>query len=88
MSLNQFMAPSSVVVTATARSEEMTPLSSIATVEMTPSSSPPISAGLVTCGGTTARKDTQYKKLLDALVKMVIEEFYSLQEEKNMTVKL
>ncbi|GKB15568.1 hypothetical protein Tco_0849491 [Tanacetum coccineum] len=81
---------------------------------MTTSSSPPISAGLVTSGGTTTEKvnsseleplvkhlrgsmiqvlnssdlEPQCKKLLDALVKTVIEEFYSLHEEKNMTVEL
>ncbi|PWA50352.1 hypothetical protein CTI12_AA473830 [Artemisia annua] len=32
--------------------------------------------------------EPQYKKLLDALVKMVIEEFHSLHEEKNMVVEL
>ncbi|GKB32685.1 hypothetical protein Tco_0872086 [Tanacetum coccineum] len=81
---------------------------------MTTSSSPLISAGLVTCFGTTTEKvnsaeleplvkhlrgsmiqvlnssdlEPQCKKLLDALVKTVIEEFYSLHEEKNMTVEL
>lgn len=30
----------------------------------------------------------QYKKLLDALVKMVIEEFFSLHEERNTVVHL
>ncbi|XP_024987057.1 uncharacterized protein LOC112522194 isoform X2 [Cynara cardunculus var. scolymus] len=32
--------------------------------------------------------DLQYKKLLDALVKIVIEDFYSLHEEKDMVVEL
>lgn len=109
MSLNQFMSSSSVAVTVIVGSEEMTPLSSIATAEMTPSSSSPISSSLVTCGGTTTEEMNSFK--LEPLVKhlkesmlhvsnssdlepqykkfkMVIEEFHSLLEEKNMVVEL
>lgn len=32
--------------------------------------------------------DPQYKKLLDSLVKMVIEEFFSLHEERDMVIHL
>ncbi|KAI3706884.1 hypothetical protein L6452_24931 [Arctium lappa] len=123
-SLDQFISPSS----ATLGSVENTPvsslsstrLSSMSTVEMTPSSSQitaePVTGFVVSViadGATTEETDSfhleslvkhlrnsmsqvlqstdidlQYKKLLDALVKVVIEEFYSLHEERHMVVEL
>ncbi|KAI3669594.1 hypothetical protein L6452_40866 [Arctium lappa] len=119
VSLNQFVSPSSMMVGSVETTPfssslfaKTTPLSSISTVEMSPSSSPITAepaAAFVTTEETdsfnpgslvkhlresmsqvlhSANIDPRYQKLLDVLVKMVIQEFFSFDEEKDMVVEL
>ncbi|KAJ9561983.1 hypothetical protein OSB04_007143 [Centaurea solstitialis] len=119
VSLNQFVSPSTVAVGSVETTpflpssfSETSPMSSMTTVQMTPSSSPitvEADAAFVTKEETdsfnrgllvmhlrksmsqvlhSADIDSQYKRLLDVLVKMVIQEFFSSHEEKDIVVEV